>query len=87
MEIDPYFIHQVGHDLITDWKIYDGIYKFVVQWNGSMVDPLITTGWPEFMHYLALPYKYHMVDLQYYDDGLFLFIAIEEKKLQQSDFP
>ncbi|KAI5418977.1 hypothetical protein KIW84_043264 [Lathyrus oleraceus] len=67
----PWEQSQVGHDYITDWKVLDGIYEFVVQWNGSLVDPLITTGWEEFMHYLALPYKYPIVDLQYYGDAYF----------------
>ncbi|WJX95014.1 DNA helicase [Trifolium repens] len=54
-EVDPFFVAKFFEQLENHWEIYDGKgKKHNVEFNGSAIQPLFTTGWDTLRNYYSL---------------------------------
>jgi hypothetical protein len=87
-EIDPFFIGQNYHQLGSRWNLYDsdGI-PHQIYFNQSMLNPLITFGWPRLRNYYRWVGIKRLAFFYYGDDSFQLVVCERDGELTPDTFP
>ncbi|WJX76159.1 DNA helicase [Trifolium repens] len=87
-EIDPFFVAQHKEDLESDWEIYDakglvGNVKF----NGSVLKPLLTTGWQTLTSHYSWIGNQKLCFFYYGGNKFIMFIYHQTCYVTPTEFP
>jgi hypothetical protein len=87
-EIDPFFIGQNFHQLGSRWNLYDsdGI-PHQIYFNQSMLNPLITFGWPRLRHYYRWIGIKRLAFLYFGEDSFQLVVCERDAEPTPTTFP
>jgi hypothetical protein len=87
-EIDPFFIGQNYHQLGSRWNLYDsdGI-PHQIYFNQSMLNPLITFGWPRLRNYYRWVGIKKLAFFYYGNDSFQLVVCERDGPLTPDTFP
>jgi hypothetical protein len=87
-EIDPFFIGQHFHHLGNRWNLYDsdGV-PLQIYFNQSILNPLITFGWPRLRHYYRWIGVKRLAFFYFGEDSFQLVVCERDGELTPDTFP
>jgi hypothetical protein len=87
-EIDPFFIGQHFHHLGNRWNLYDtdGI-PHQIYYNQSMLNPLITIGWPRLRNYYRWIGVKKLTFIYYGQDSFQLVVCVDDDEETPDAYP